>query len=80
MGTVQRSYRVFSGCSELVLLPQNAVGGVLGIWCGRNSRRANSQGGNPVKTTTKMKKITVRRTGDVRLTTATCKCPYSVEA
>lgn len=33
-----------------------------------------------MKTTTKMKKITVRRTGDVRLTTATCRCPYSVEA
>lgn len=32
-----------------------------------------------MKTTKKMKKITVRRTGDVRLTTATCKCPYSVE-
>lgn len=38
------------------------------------------RGRKTVKTTTKMKKITVRRTGDVRLTTATCKCPYSVEA
>lgn len=31
-----------------------------------------------MKTTRKMKKITVRRTGDVRLTSATCQCPYSV--
>ena len=29
-----------------------------------------------MKTTTRMKKITVRRTGDVRLTTATCDCIY----
>jgi hypothetical protein len=32
-----------------------------------------------MKTTAKMKKITVRRTGDVRLTTATCVLPYCVE-
>ena len=29
-----------------------------------------------MKTTTKMRKITVRRTGDIRLTTAPCDCPY----
>ncbi|MBB4913478.1 hypothetical protein FHS44_000550 [Streptosporangium saharense] len=29
-----------------------------------------------MKPTTKMKKITVRRAGDVRLTSATCSCPY----
>jgi hypothetical protein len=33
-----------------------------------------------MKTTRKMKKITVRRTGDVRLTSATCQCPYTVNA
>ncbi|ROP55811.1 hypothetical protein EDD94_5381 [Streptomyces sp. PanSC9] len=26
------------------------------------------------------KKIAVRRTGDVRLTSAACQCPYSVQA
>ncbi|MDH6132334.1 hypothetical protein P3T37_001719 [Kitasatospora sp. MAA4] len=26
------------------------------------------------------KKITVRRTGDVRLTSAMCQCPYSANA
>jgi hypothetical protein len=31
-----------------------------------------------MKTTAKMKKITVRRAGDVRLTTATCANPYIV--
>ncbi|AHH93818.1 hypothetical protein BC739_008424 [Kutzneria viridogrisea] len=31
-----------------------------------------------LKTTTKMKKITVRRAGDVRLTSAACQCPYHV--
>jgi hypothetical protein len=29
-----------------------------------------------MKTTTQMKKISVRRTGDVRLTSAACSCPY----
>lgn len=35
-----------------------------------------------MKSTVKMnaKKITVRKTGDVRLTSAACQCPYSVEA
>jgi hypothetical protein len=37
-----------------------------------------------MKSTVKMKragkKITVRRTGDVRLTSAACDCPYSVSA
>jgi hypothetical protein len=33
-----------------------------------------------VKTTRKMKKITVRRTGDVRLTSALCERPYVIEA
>jgi hypothetical protein len=36
-----------------------------------------------MKSTVKMrtgKKITVRRTGDVRLTSAACQCPYSVSA
>jgi hypothetical protein len=33
-----------------------------------------------MKTTTQMKKITVRRTGDVRLTAAACAVPYIVEA
>lgn len=26
-----------------------------------------------------IKKITIRRTGDIRLTAATCSCPYTVE-
>lgn len=37
-----------------------------------------------MKSTVKMKrvakKITVRKTGDVRLTSAACQCPYSVSA
>ena len=33
-----------------------------------------------MKTASKMKKITVRRAGDVRLTTATCVIPYVVNA
>lgn len=33
-----------------------------------------------MKTTKRIKKITIRRTGDVRLTTATCQCPYTIEA
>jgi hypothetical protein len=32
-----------------------------------------------MKTATSMKKISVRRTGDVRLTSAACACPYVVQ-
>lgn len=33
-----------------------------------------------MKSTAQMKKITVRRTGDIRLTSAACACPYTVSA
>ncbi len=33
-----------------------------------------------MKSSTGIKKITVRRAGDVRLTSAACQCPYSVQA
>ncbi len=36
-----------------------------------------------MKSTTALKatkKITVRRTGDIRLTSAACQCPYSANA
>jgi hypothetical protein len=33
-----------------------------------------------MKSTVQMKKITVRRTSDIRLTSAACACPYTVNA
>jgi hypothetical protein len=32
-----------------------------------------------MKTASSMKKINIRRTGDVRLTSAACACPYTVQ-
>jgi hypothetical protein len=32
-----------------------------------------------MKSSTAIKKISIRRTGDIRLTAATCACPYTVE-
>jgi hypothetical protein len=33
-----------------------------------------------VKSSVQIKKISVRRTGDIRLTSAMCGCPYHIQA
>jgi hypothetical protein len=33
-----------------------------------------------MKSSLQIKKISVRRTGDIRLTSAMCHCPYSLQA
>jgi hypothetical protein len=33
-----------------------------------------------MKSSLQIKKISVRRTGDIRLTSAMCQCPYHVES
>jgi hypothetical protein len=70
---------LFCGCSGVVLSGSGRTCRVLRIPLPPRPGRRHHAEEELVKTTTKMKKITVRRTGDVRLTTATCKCPYSVE-
>jgi hypothetical protein len=45
----------------------------------RLSGRFNFAEGGIVKSVIGMKKIKVRRTGDVRLTSAACSCPYHVQ-